>query len=152
MYKTVDEWLWGWMVWLSVSQEGERVDWRAPPSLLSPPLTAPPWCCRQGGNVRMNGWMFLMNGWMIVWMDECLYEWMNVRMNGSMFVWMGQCSYEWVNVRMNGWMSNNIIKHFEWPLVMKALYKCSPFVDDWMNGWLPGGSSEIHAFYANFLC
>jgi hypothetical protein len=32
-----------------------------------------------------------------------------------------------VNVCMNGWMLGSIEKRFEWPLVRKAQFKCSPF-------------------------
>ena len=45
-------------------------------------------------------------------------------MQGDSPAWLtppsvSECVYEW--------MTGSIVKRFEWPLVIKALYKCSPF-------------------------
>jgi len=40
---------------------------------------------------------------MCLWIDECVYESMNVSMNRWMCLWIDECVYESMNVSMNRW-------------------------------------------------
>ena len=57
------------------------------------------------------------------WVSRCPWA-RHLNMTVALHGWLRRrCG----NVCMNGWMLGNIVKCFKWPLVSKALYKCSSF-------------------------